>query len=201
MPYDEVAYQRIQKNKNLQRLETNKKIIKAKQLAKDIHKNQRHVDGSTHFSHLSSVVKHLQKLGIKDYEILCAGWLHDSIEDTRMDFQEIYKEFGPRVAKLVYWVSKDTRLPEKQREQDYIKQLEKSSWDAKVIKLADILHHFQEMQKIQNFDDKKIKRKINYINAIKYGLSQNKKKIPNLHVVENSINAFLKSQNRNGICF
>ena len=39
--------------------------------------------------HLRDVVNNLEMMGIDDESILCAGWLHDSIEDTSFDFDDI----------------------------------------------------------------------------------------------------------------
>lgn len=44
-----------------------------------------------------------------DDDILCAAVLHDTIEDTDTKISDIRKEFGARVAKLVYYDSEDKR--------------------------------------------------------------------------------------------
>lgn len=41
-----------------------------------------------------------------DRDLVCAGWLHDVIEDTDVSFEEIQEEFGERVAELVSSVTK-----------------------------------------------------------------------------------------------
>ena len=50
-------------------------------------------------------------MGITDESILCAGWLHDSIEDTSFDFDDVSKYFGKKIAQIVSDVTKETRLP------------------------------------------------------------------------------------------
>ena len=96
-------------------------------------------DGTTSYSkHLEDVVNRLKSLGVIDSELLCAGWLHDTIEDTDTSFDDLYDQFGSRVAVLVSTLSKDMSLPRKKREQEYIKQLKEASFDAKLIKLCDI---------------------------------------------------------------
>ena len=42
-------------------------------------------------------------------EIICAGWLHDTIEDTDTDFDAIKDRFGKNVAEIVVSVTKDNR--------------------------------------------------------------------------------------------
>lgn len=96
-------------------------------------------DGTTtHSQHLEDVVNRLKSLGIIDEEVLCAGWLHDTLEDTNTSFDDLFEQFGSRVAVLVSYLTKDMSLPRKQRVQAYVRQLEGASYDAKLIKLCDI---------------------------------------------------------------
>ena len=76
---------------------------------------------------------------IKNEEIICAGWLHDTIEDTDTDFDTIEERFGTEVAKIVVSVTKDNRLPKKKRERKYVRDLKASSSKAKLVKIADVL--------------------------------------------------------------
>src|SRR3979411_2609364 len=45
-----------------------------------------------------------------DAELVAAGWLHDTIEDTGTTRKELAKKFGPRVAALVVEVTDDMSL-------------------------------------------------------------------------------------------
>jgi len=85
-------------------------------------------------------------MGITDESILCAGWLHDSIEDTSFDFDDISKYFDKKTAQIVSDVTKETRLPKNQQEKNYLKQLSISSWQAKVVKLGDILANISDLK-------------------------------------------------------
>ena len=93
---------------------------------------------TTHSQHLEDVVSRLKSLGVVDEEVLCAGWLHDTLEDTDTSFDDLFEQFGSRVAVLVSYLTKDGSLPKKQRVQAYVKQLEGASYEAKLIKLCDI---------------------------------------------------------------
>ena len=64
--------------------------------------------------------------------------LHDTIEDTTTDCDDIIEKFGPEVAKWVAAVTKETRLPHDEREAAYAKGLAAADWQAKVVKLADL---------------------------------------------------------------
>ena len=115
-------------------------IIDARNFAKKKHAGQLRKNGkTTTFSHLQDVVKNLKKMKVTNEDIICAGWLHDTIEDTDTDFDMIKDRFGKRVADLVVSVTIDNRLPKKQREAKYAKDLRTSNAKAKIVKIADIL--------------------------------------------------------------
>ena len=115
-------------------------IANARSFAKRKHAGQLRKNGkTTTFSHLKDVVKNLKKMKVTNVEIICAGWLHDTIEDTDTDFDAIKDRFGKNVAEIVVSVTKDNRLPKKQREMKYAKDLKSSNSKAKLVKIADIL--------------------------------------------------------------
>ena len=73
----------------------------------------------------------------EDAELVAAGWLHDTIEDTETTREELAEEFGARVADLVVEVTDDMSLPKDQRRQRQIVDAQHKSSDAKMIKIAD----------------------------------------------------------------
>jgi guanosine-3',5'-bis(diphosphate) 3'-pyrophosphohydrolase len=73
----------------------------------------------------------------KDAELVAAGWLHDTIEDTAMSAQGLAETFGRRVADLVVEVTDDMRLPKEQRRQKQVADAKKKSPGARLIKIAD----------------------------------------------------------------
>ena len=170
---------------------TNKRNL-SKQSAVKQHKGQFRKNNKTpYWYHLRDVVNNLKMMGIKDESILCAGWLHDSIEDTSFDFDDVSKLFGKKIALIVSDLTKETRLPKNQQERNYLTQLSKSSWQAKVVKFADILANVSDLKNSELTNKQKIvqvKYKIKYLGAIKSGITQNKSKIPNLSEAENLLN-------------
>src|SRR6187200_3702750 len=50
-----------------------------------------------------------------DAELVAAGWLHDTIEDTETTREELAEEFGARVADIVVEVTDDMSLPKGRR--------------------------------------------------------------------------------------
>ena len=116
------------------------KVTDARNFAKKKHAGQLRKNGkTTTFSHLKDVVKNLKKMKVTNNDTICAAWLHDTIEDTDTDFDSIRDRFGKKVADIVVSVTKDNRLPKKQREIKYAKDLKSSGTKAKIVKIADIL--------------------------------------------------------------
>ncbi len=72
-----------------------------------------------------------------DAELVAAGWLHDTIEDTETTHQELAGIFGERVAALVVEVTDDMTLPKPERRQKQIIEAPKKLPGAKLIKIAD----------------------------------------------------------------
>jgi len=70
-------------------------------------------------------------------ELVAAGWLHDTIEDTETTQQELAQKFGEHVAGLVVEVTDDMTLPKAERRQKQILDAPKKSPGAKLIKIAD----------------------------------------------------------------
>ena len=168
------------------------KLILSKQCAMRQHKGQYRKNNKTpYWHHLRDVVNNLEMMGIKDESILCAGWLHDSIEDTSFDHDDVSKFFGKKIAQIVSDLTKETRLPKNQQEQNYLKQLSKSSWQSKVVKFADILANVSDLKNSELTQKQKIiqvKYKIKYLGVIKSEIVENKNKIPNLFEAQNSLN-------------
>ena len=68
--------------------------------------------------------------------------LHDVIEDTTAYYDDLAREFGVEVADWVAALTKDSRLPEAEREHAYDRQLSAADWRLKLIKLADVYDNF-----------------------------------------------------------
>ncbi len=75
--------------------------------------------------------------GCADEATLAAAVLHDTIEDTTTDYEDLEEAFGREVADLVAALTKNAALPEADREPDYDSRLARSDWRARLIKLAD----------------------------------------------------------------
>src|ERR1044072_1672501 len=63
----------------------------------------------SHVFRVCLVVRHV--FGFDDPKMLAAALLHDTIEDTATDCDDIIERFGPEVAAWVAALTKDMRLP------------------------------------------------------------------------------------------
>ncbi len=116
-------------------------ILEAISFAARRHRDQVRKDRKTPYAaHPMRVLFILRDLfGIDDREVLAAAALHDTIEDTATDRDDITERFGKTVAGYVADLTKDKRLPEEERERRYREQLNEASVPVKLCKLADTL--------------------------------------------------------------
>ncbi|VIO66382.1 Bifunctional (p)ppGpp synthase/hydrolase RelA [Bradyrhizobium ivorense] len=91
-----------------------------------------------YINHLAEVANLLaQVTDGADAELVAAGWLHDTIEDTGTTREELAQKFGARVADLVVECTDDMSLPKAERRRKQIEDAPHKSPDAKLIKIAD----------------------------------------------------------------
>lgn len=73
----------------------------------------------------------------RDPGLIAAGWLHDTLEDTAIEREQLEAEFGAAVADVVAEVSDDKSLPKHERKHRQIEDTPHKSRGARLIKLAD----------------------------------------------------------------
>jgi len=95
-----------------------------------------------YFSHLEHVHKILVECFVTKEEILVAGWLHDVVEDTKLDHKFIAKNFGDVVADIVHCV---TFKEGRSRKEKWLLNASKlvGNHDATIVKLADRISHYE----------------------------------------------------------
>lgn len=115
------------------------------------HKGQKRRGGKPYHIHPIQVVKLLGKV---DADIICAGYLHDVLEDTNATKQDLVKLFGVDITNLIIELTFPPNCADKQ----YWSQCKKLSDKAKLIKTADIIANINdEGVKSKHFIDKRIK--------------------------------------------
>jgi guanosine-3',5'-bis(diphosphate) 3'-pyrophosphohydrolase len=87
--------------------------------------------------------------GVGDPVALSAAVLHDVIEDTTADYDELAEAFGTEVAGVVAALTKDMRMEETVREAAYDRQLTAAPWQARLVKLADVYDNFLDCPNVQ----------------------------------------------------
>lgn len=116
-------------------------LVRAISFAARRHDGQMRKDGETPYvSHPVRVMTIAsQVFGVTDPEVLAAAVLHDTVEDTDTDRDDIAQGFSERVAGIVIALTKDKRLPEREREDAYFAMLAEAAAEVKLCKLADTL--------------------------------------------------------------
>ncbi|MBX3380507.1 MAG: bifunctional (p)ppGpp synthetase/guanosine-3',5'-bis(diphosphate) 3'-pyrophosphohydrolase [Phycisphaeraceae bacterium] len=104
------------------------------------HSGQFRRDGRTpYFAHVVRVAMTVSEMfGCHDEEVLAAALLHDLIEDTTTDYEDILERFGKSVAGMVASLTKNMAIPEAMREKEYDGRIAKADWRVRLIKLADV---------------------------------------------------------------
>ena len=120
---------------------------RAASFAARMHRGQFRRDGVTPYAaHPARVGMTVAAVfGCDDPETIAIAYLHDVIEDTTADYEDLLDAFGPVVADGVAALSKNAALPSARREAAYDEGLEAASWRAKLVKLADVIDNMADM--------------------------------------------------------
>lgn len=118
----------------------------ALKFAKNCHKGQyRKGTSRPYITHCMEVARILNKNGYSD-EIVAAGLLHDTVEDTEASFEDLERLFGEEVSDLVKHVTEDKTLdlPWLERKVMYVKSISNAPEGSVAISAADKLHNITE---------------------------------------------------------
>lgn len=149
-------------------------LLQAVAFAARAHRGQIRKDGQTPYaSHPFRVCLILRDVfGITDREALAAALLHDTLEDTTTDFDDLAQRFGPRVAQFVVTLTKDNRLPEEEREKVYSEGLAAAPWQVKACKLADVFDNLQDSSHLTAQQYAQLQRKARrYLDALSQAMT------------------------------
>ena len=126
-------------------------IVKAFEIARDLHEGQFRKSGEPYIIHPIAVSKILANFGM-DNETVIAGLLHDVVEDTGYTREQLVKDFDEEIALLVDGVTKlgnikyDSKA--EMQAENFRKMFLAMSKDIRVliIKLADRLHNMRTLE-------------------------------------------------------
>ena len=134
--------------------------------AQEAHEGQQRKSGEPYFTHCLKTAEILAELRL-DTHTICAGLMHDVLEDTGITRQEMQVRFGTNIANLVEGVTKigqyklsiasqtpdpkstvEHRVHRKRQAETYRKLLLATAADMRVIliKLADRLHNMETLE-------------------------------------------------------
>jgi guanosine-3',5'-bis(diphosphate) 3'-pyrophosphohydrolase len=147
---------------------TYRPLLEAVSFAARAHHGQLRKDRQTPYaSHPFRVCLVLRQVfGIDDLRILTAAVLHDTIEDTTTDYDDLAKHFGPEVAGWVALLSKDKRMAEEPREEAYMADLGAAPWQVKVCKLGDVFDNLLDSQTSLQQRERTLNRSRMYLRAL-----------------------------------
>jgi len=85
-------------------------ILRAYRLAEKAHEGQKRASGEPYINHSLAVASILAEMRVPAAAV-AAGLLHDTVEDTAVTLEDLRREFGEDIAKMVDGVTKLTHLP------------------------------------------------------------------------------------------
>ena len=106
-------------------------ITRAFNLAEKAHAGQTRASGEPYVNHCLAVAAILAEYSMPA-EVVAAGLLHDTVEDTTVTLEDLSRDFGETVAKLVQGVTKLTQLPRVSRGEHREEALRKLNPDGTV---------------------------------------------------------------------
>ena len=105
-------------------------VQRAYRVAEEAHRGQKRNSGEPYINHCLAVAQILAELHVPP-EVLAAGLLHDTVEDTTVTLNDIRNDFGEAVAALVDGVTKLTNLPRVSRDDQHAEKAVSAKGEAK----------------------------------------------------------------------
>jgi len=148
-----------------------KELLRAAfEMAVNAHKTMRRKSGEPYILHpIAVAVICVEEIGLGVRSTLCA-LLHDTVEDTDITLEDIQREFGPEIAKIVDGLTKISTVMDAnttQQAENFKKILLTLTDDPRVIliKLADRLHNMRTLDSMKREKQLKISSETVYVYA------------------------------------
>ncbi|WP_163971792.1 HD domain-containing protein [Oceanobacillus halotolerans] len=120
--------------------------IKAKKFATKAHEGQTRKNSTVpYITHPIRVAERLERAGF-DEALVCAGYLHDVVEDTPYTSEYIRRQFGSHIAGLVAAHTEDKSKTWKERKQHTIDTVKDANKDIKALIVADKLDNLLSLE-------------------------------------------------------
>jgi GTP diphosphokinase / guanosine-3',5'-bis(diphosphate) 3'-diphosphatase len=140
------------------------------EMAAEAHKTMRRKSGEPYILHPLAVAKIcVEEIGLGIRSTICA-LLHDTVEDTDISLDDISREFGPEITRIVDGLTKISSVMDantSQQAENFKKILLTLTDDPRVIliKLADRLHNMRTMDSMKREKQLKISSETVYVYA------------------------------------
>jgi GTP pyrophosphokinase len=130
-------------------------IVRAYQVANEVHEGQMRLSGDPFITHPLAVAEILADMGM-DPTTIVGALLHDAVEDTDASLDDLRESFGDEVAEIIDGLTKIAKFPfgspggrssEAAQAENYRKMMVAMARDVRVIiiKLADRLHNMRTL--------------------------------------------------------
>jgi GTP pyrophosphokinase len=96
-------------------------VMRAYKVAELAHEGQKRASGEPYVNHCLAVAAILSEMRVPP-QVVAAGLLHDTVEDTAVTLEDIRRDFGPEITMLVDGVTKLTQLPRVSRGDQHIEE-------------------------------------------------------------------------------
>jgi len=129
-------------------------VERALRVASKAHKGQKRASGEDYITHCIAVAEILAEM-FAPPQIIAAGLLHDIVEDTNVTLDDISRDFGDEIAKLVDAVTKLTTLPRVSRGDQHADEDEKEKEardQASRRGLPDPMEEADQLQRSRRYD-------------------------------------------------
>lgn len=144
-------------------------VARAVEFAAREHRRHRRKDedATPYINHLAHVAHLLAEAGC-DVNLVAAGYLHDSIEDVDVTFEQLVAEFGEDIAELVRSVTDDKRLHWRARKQAQIDEAEHATARVAALKLADKVSNLCSLLEgpPKGWDEREIARYVHWAHEV-----------------------------------
>lgn len=136
-------------------------VEKAFLFALRVHGGQTRKDGKPYIVHPFVVANELAKNGAND-ELICAGLLHDTIEDGGVTPEELKREFGEEVLRLVLFDTENKEFSWKERKDATLLALENCDRKCAMLVCADKLSNIRDLAEGLNDEGESVWNKFKY---------------------------------------